>query len=142
MACMAFESGETFSPSVRNAAGSGAIGLIQFMPATVMGLGTTVQALASMSAVEQLDYVRDYFKPYRSRLHTLSDLYMAILWPKGIGRPEDFVLWNKGTSPTTYRQNAGLDGNADHDITKAEAAAKVQAKLDRGRQPQFLWVES
>ena len=31
MSCMAFESGETFSPSVRNAAGSGATGLIQFM---------------------------------------------------------------------------------------------------------------
>jgi hypothetical protein len=32
MACMAWESGETFSPAVRNAAGSGAVGLIQFMP--------------------------------------------------------------------------------------------------------------
>lgn len=34
MACMAFESGGTFSPSIKNAAGSGAIGLIQFMPST------------------------------------------------------------------------------------------------------------
>lgn len=40
MACMAFETGRTFDPAVRNAAGSGAVGLIQFMPATAQALGT------------------------------------------------------------------------------------------------------
>jgi hypothetical protein len=34
MACMAWESGESFSPSKKNMAGSGATGLIQFMPST------------------------------------------------------------------------------------------------------------
>ena len=34
LAVMSFETGGTFSPGVRNAAGSGATGLIQFMPAT------------------------------------------------------------------------------------------------------------
>src|SRR3546814_174031 len=34
MACIAWESGETFSPSIKNMAGSGATGLIQFMPTT------------------------------------------------------------------------------------------------------------
>ena len=46
MAVMSFESGETFSPSIKNAAGSGAVGLIQFMPATAKQLGTSTQALA------------------------------------------------------------------------------------------------
>lgn len=41
MAAMAFESGETFSPSIKNAAGSGAVGLIQFMPSTAKALGTS-----------------------------------------------------------------------------------------------------
>lgn len=41
MACMAFETGETFSPTIKNGAGSGATGLIQFMPKTAIGLGTT-----------------------------------------------------------------------------------------------------
>src|SRR5690554_3587730 len=72
MACIAWESNETFSPSVKNMAGSGATGLIQFMPKTAIGLGTTVEALARMTAVEQLDYVRMYFKPYQGRLVTLS----------------------------------------------------------------------
>jgi hypothetical protein len=34
MACMAFESAGTFSSSIKNGAGSGAVGLIQFMPST------------------------------------------------------------------------------------------------------------
>lgn len=142
MACIAFESAETFRPDIRNGAGSGATGLIQFMPATAKSLGTTVEALAAMSAVNQLDYVLAYLKPYRSRLRTLSDVYMAILWPAGIGKPEGWVLWDREDRPTTYRQNAGLDLDRDGTITKAEAAEKVRATLIRGRTAQYLWVES
>lgn len=139
MACMAWESAESFSSSIRNAAGSGATGLIQFMPATAMGMGTTVDSLAEMSPEEQLDYVEKYFKPYRGRLISLSDHYMAILWPKAIGRPESEALWNKATKPTTYRQNSGLDVNKDGIITKAEAAGKVQKKLERGMSNAHRW---
>ncbi len=39
-ACMAVESGGSFSPAVPNTAGNGAVGLIQFMPATAQGLGS------------------------------------------------------------------------------------------------------
>jgi hypothetical protein len=142
MACMAFESGETFSPNIRNAAGSGAVGLIQFMPATARGLGTTSAALAAMSAVQQLDYVRAYFKPYIGKLRTLSDLYMAILWPRGVGKPDSCVLWDRSSAPTTFRQNSGLDANRDGAITKGEAAAKVRAKLVKGLQPGYVWRAS
>lgn len=139
MACMAWESGETFSPSVRNGAGSGATGLIQFMPSTAQGLGTNVEALAALTAEQQLDYVFKYFRPYRGRLITLSDTYMAILWPRAVGRPESEALWTKATKPTTYRQNAGLDVSRDGIITKAEAASKVQKKLERGMSPNLRW---
>jgi hypothetical protein len=61
MACMAFESGGTFSPSKRNAAGSGAVGLIQFMDKTARSLDTTPDALAIMTAEQQLDYVERTF---------------------------------------------------------------------------------
>lgn len=134
MACIAWETGESFSPSVRNSAGSGATGLIQFMPSTDKGLGTSTEALSKLSAEAQLDYVYRYFLPYRGRLQSLADTYMAILWPAGIGKPLDWVLWSALTSPITYRQNAGLDINRNGVITKAEAVAKVQAKLDKGRQ--------
>jgi len=129
MACMAFESGETFSPSIKNAAGSGATGLIQFMPRTAVGLGTTVDELAKMTAVQQLDYVQKYFRPYAARVKTLSDMYMAILMPKYVGKPEASVLFSGGIA---YRQNSGLDVNKDGMITKQEASSLVQARFLKG----------
>lgn len=141
MACMAWESGETFRADVRNLSGSGATGLIQFMPATARGLDTTTDALAAMTPEFQLSYVESYFKPYRGRLRTLGDLYMAILWPAGIGKPESWALWTRTGRPTTYRQNAGIDSNRDGVITKAEATSKVQGKLEKGMLPGFRWSE-
>src|SRR2546427_796322 len=87
MAAMAFESAMTFSPSIPNAAGSGAVGLIQFMPATAQALGTTTDELCRMTAEEQLDFVAKYFAGRKGQLQTLEDVYMAILWPAAIGKP-------------------------------------------------------
>ena len=132
MACMAWESAETFRPDIKNAAGSGATGLIQFMPSTAKGLGTTTQALAAMTAEDQLRYVYKYFEPYRGRLHNLGDVYMAILWPKAVGKPDHYVLFSRSATPTTFRQNAGLDVNRDGLVTRAECLVKVNEKLARG----------
>lgn len=140
MACIAWETGRTFSPAVRNAAGSGATGLIQFMPTTAAALGTTTAALARMTAVEQLAYVERYFQPYRGRLNNLGDLYMGVLWPAGIGKPDTYVLWDAKTRPTTYRQNAGIDINRDSRITRGEALAKVKGLLEEGRKAGNVWV--
>lgn len=138
MACMAWESGETFSASVKNAAGSGATGLIQFMPSTAKGLGTTTAALAKMSAEDQLSFVYKYFRPYSGRLRNLGDIYMAILWPKGVGQPDSYILWDKSSMPTTFRQNSGLDLNKDGKITRAECLSKILLKLDKGLQPGYI----
>ena len=139
MACMAWESGRTFSPSVVNKAGSGATGLIQFMPNTAISLGTTTAALARMSAEDQLNYVYKYFRPFKGRLRNLGDVYMAILWPAGVGQPDSFVLWDKETRPTTYRQNAGLDVNKDGRITRAEAIQKVTERRVLGFSAGNYW---
>jgi hypothetical protein len=140
MACMAFESGESFSASVKNAAGSGAVGLIQFMPSTAQALGTTTAKLAAMSAVSQLDFVEKYFRPSKGKLKSLEDVYMAILWPAAVGKPLSFVLFSKSDTkhPKRYIQNAGLDFDKDGVITKAEAANKVRKKLEKGMQPGFV----
>lgn len=134
MACMAFETGETFSPSVRNAAGSGATGLIQFMPKTAANLGTSTAALAAMTAVDQLVYVEKYFQPFRGRLKNLGDVYGAILWPAMIGQADDYVLFdaNDAKRPKLYLQNRGLDVDKNGKVTRLEVCAKVRGKLDRG----------
>lgn len=135
MAAMAFETGETFSPSVRNKQ-SGAVGLIQFMATTAQSLGTTSDALAAMTAEAQLEYVYKYFKPYRGRLANLGDVYMAILWPRGIGLADDAAIFvrdsEKPIDRKRYEQNKGLDGNKDGRVTRHEAAWKVLAKLEKG----------
>ena len=133
---MAFETGGSFSPSQMNHAGSGAVGLIQFMPNTAKGLGTTSETLAAMTAEGQLDYVEKYFAHYKARLHSLSDVYMAILWPAAVGKPDSFVLFSKAVNPIAYQQNHGLDLNGDGTVTKSEAASKVQTRLTEGLQPE------
>lgn len=132
MAAMAFETGRTFDPKIQNPV-SKAIGLIQFMPATAVALGTTTDKLKVMTAVEQLAYVEKYFWPYRGKVAALSDLYMAILWPKAIGRPDTEVIFSHPSAP--YQQNKGLDLNGDLKVTKAEAADKPLKHLALGLQP-------
>jgi hypothetical protein len=129
MAAMAFETGERFTPDVQNKA-SKATGLIQFMPKTAKGLGTTIADLAAMTAVDQLDFVAKYLKPFKGRMNTLSDVYMTILLPTAVGKPEAFVLFRKPS--TAYTQNKGLDLDKDGQITKNEAASLVQKKLTKG----------
>lgn len=134
MAAMAFETGETFSPSILNAAGSGAVGLIQFMPATAQALGTTTEALRRMKAEDQLDFVKKYFENWKGKLKTLEDVYMVILWPSAVGKDNDYILFEKDDPfhPKRYIQNAGLDFNKDGKITKEEAARSVKRMLDKG----------
>jgi hypothetical protein len=124
MACMAFETGRRFTANVRSPV-STATGLIQFMRATAQQLGTTIEALAAMTAEDQLNYVYKYFQPYAHRIHSLSDCYMVILWPTGVGKEETYPIFVEGTS--TYAANAGLDANHDHRVTKAEAAHRLAA---------------
>jgi hypothetical protein len=132
MAVMAFESGRSFRADKKNLAGSGATGLIQFIPSTALALGTTIQDLSKMTPEDQLFYVHKYFLPYKHRLKTIDDVYMAVLWPRAIGEPDDFVLFDVISKPTTYRQNASLDFNRDGKITKAEACKRVREELQRG----------
>ncbi len=122
MAVMALESNRTFSPSVRNG-DTGATGLIQFMPSTARGLGTTTDALAGMTATEQLPYVERYLAPRRGHIGNLEGLYTSILY----GSPQDDpgrVLWSRGTE--AYGDNHGLDRNRDGRITAGEAADSVR----------------
>jgi hypothetical protein len=129
ISAMAFETGETFSPSAKNT--NGATGLIQFLPDTAVELGTTTADLAAMTAVDQMDYVEKYFDPYKNMLKTIEDVYMAILWPAAIGKTNSWVLFSKPS--TQYNRNSGLDTDKDGHVTKAEAAAMIKAKLLKGR---------
>ncbi len=108
------------------------------MPSTARGLGTTTAALAKLSPEDQIRYVFEYFKPFKGRLNNLGDVYMAILWPKGVGKPDHYVLFDRSKAPTTFRQNAGLDVNRDGLVTRAECLVKINERLAKGLRPENL----
>lgn len=133
LACMAFETGRTFDPAKRNPKSS-ATGLIQFMASTARSLGTTVQYLAGLTRTQQMDWVLKYFNqtslPKVSN-PSVDDLYMAILWPAAVGKPNDYVLFRSGSAE--YASNP-LDRSGKGYVTKADAAAKARAQLAYVRQ--------
>lgn len=115
-------------PQARNKR-SKATGLIQFMPETARELGTSVDALKNMSAIEQLDYVEKYLmraKSFRFKKNEKLDageLYALTYLP---GRAHKNVLAKSGER--YYSWNKGLDLNGDGQITKNELAQLVQRK--------------
>lgn len=121
-AVIAFES--HFAPAIRNPV-SGATGLIQFMPATAKRLGTTTDEIAAMTAVEQLDLVSRYFAAFKGKLRSVSDHYMAVLWPAAVGKPEGYALFSAPSK--AYEQNAGLDRDKNGVVTKSDAARTVES---------------
>lgn len=132
MGVSAFETGETFSPAVKNLAGSSGTGLIQFMSFTAKSLGTTVEALAKMTAEDQLNYVYKYFAPHKGKLNSLGDVYLAVLYPKAMTMADTSTVWVKGKDGLLYSQNAGLDKNKDGIITRQEIISLVEAKYKKG----------
>lgn len=124
LATMSFETGGRFSTDVVNPR-SGATGLIQFMPDTAAGLGTSTEALSRMTPTEQLQYVERYFEPHRGRLDSLENVYTSVLG----GRPmePETTMFNQGTQ--AYHQNRELDVNGDGRITAAEATSHVRSRM-------------
>lgn len=89
-----FETGSTFSPSKQNPQ-SNATGLIQFMPSTASGLGTSVDALKNMTAQQQWFYVEKYLMKQKnsgSSFKDPTDVYMAVFYPAAMGKGRDFSI--------------------------------------------------
>lgn len=135
MAVISFESAGTFSPSIRNPL-SGATGLIQFIPSTARSLGTDLAALATMSPVEQLEYVEKYFDQphFAGKLSSIEGLYSAVLSGQAKPDPDD-TLPNFVNGHQNYNQNAALDINNDGRITSGEAASEVVSRLYGSGEP-------
>jgi len=130
---ISFESAGSFSPSKLNAAGSGAFGLIQFMPwvaRNILGTATDAQAAAigkAMSFTEQLQrMVIPYFKGRTMR--SLEDVYLQVFYPAAAGKPDDWVVAREGSA--VYRQNAGFDKAKKGWITRRDITSTIRAVAD------------
>lgn len=120
---ISFETVGTFSPSIKNPNGS-ATGLIQFIEKTAKGLGTSTAALKGMTRVEQMKYVEKYLAPYKGRMKNLGDVYMAIHWPAGVGKSDDYVMYREGSKE--YAANKNLDKSGDGVVTRGETLARLR----------------
>lgn len=101
MQVMKSESG--LNPAAYNPSG-GASGLIQFMPDTAKGLGTTTTLLRQMNHVKQLDYVLKYFLPFRKKLKSYFDVYLVTFFPIAVGKPDSYVFETKKLSAALIAQ--------------------------------------
>jgi hypothetical protein len=108
----------------------GATGLIQFIPSTAKLLGTTTEALRSMSAIRQLEYVEKFFKmvglPAGARA---GDYYIATFMPNFIGKPDSAVMSVAGEN--IYDVNKGLDRNSDGVITVGDVRSYLENTLSQ-----------
>ena len=135
MGLMNFESAG-LNPGAVNSA-TGATGLIQFMPKTAEGLGTSTAALKNMSGVDQLPVVEKFLTTSLAKAKKdstgkvlASDLYAAVFMPAAVGKEDNFVLGKRDSTESSlvnavsldkiYSQNPGLDFNKDGVITKGE----------------------
>lgn len=120
-----------------------ASGLIQFMPATLRGLGWThgPAAFRTKTATEQLPFVRRYYSPHKDHLGSVAGLYVATFLPallKHAGNP-DFVLTAKnGPLGWAYAPNAVFDRNKDYAITVRELEDAVQRNARGPRWSELL----
>lgn len=118
IAAMALETGGTFNPALVNSLGY--TGLIQIGDEASKDInrrkGTKITAgkngnLVKMSRLEQLKYVEYYLEPFKGKLNTLGDFYLAILFPVDCG---------KGNLPNhiVFDENIRLDYDSKGNVIK------------------------
>lgn len=115
---MALETGGKFDPSIVNSLGY--TGLIQIGNTAADDInrrkGTDITAgnngnLKQMSKFDQLTFVEYYLEPFKGKLNTLADFYLAILMPTdcGKGNQRNHVVFDK---------NLKLDYDAKGNVIK------------------------
>lgn len=106
-----------------------AIGLLQFTKPACEGMGTTREQLESMSAIEQLDWVYEYFRPNAGKFSNELDLYWNTFTNKAIGKNDYDVLFDKDLSPGHYDSNSNVDCDDDGKITRRDLAEHLERQL-------------
>lgn len=130
-----------FDHTIRNQVGGTATGLNQITDKSARGIGLpNAAALASMSAVQQLEYVRRYFVMAGGgggRMRTPEDCYIANFYPRALGQADGYVIASRRVACTkdsrrwdAYCGNEPYDYDRNGTITKSEAARKVRKIYD------------
>ncbi len=105
-----------------------AAGLIQWTKAS----GYSPEFMLTKSGMEQLEYVRKYFLPYKGKMKSYYDVYAVVFFPALVGKPDDWILKTDTLSSGLIgRQNPAIDINKNGTITVKEFKEYVD-KTSRG----------
>ncbi|WP_407266780.1 SH3 domain-containing protein [Tenacibaculum maritimum] len=137
MTAMALETGGKFDPFIKNK--QGYVGLIQIGTDAAADINRrkktkiTTNHLRYMSAELQLKYVEYYLEPHKGKLKTLTDFYLAVLWPKAVGQGgnDNFIVFDDDSKSNynrkAYRQNKSFL-KEEGEITKGKDGKKIYGK--------------
>ncbi|HEU4607938.1 MAG TPA: hypothetical protein VFS31_07500, partial [Chitinophagaceae bacterium] len=96
-----------------------AAGLLQWTKASGMP-GAPASAL-QYNHLQQLDWVRQYFAPYRGKMHSYFDVYLVTFFPAAVGKPDNYVFQtSKLSAALIASQNPAINIVKDAKITMAE----------------------
>jgi hypothetical protein len=130
-----------WNPSAVNAR-SGASGLFQFMPSTAKVLGTSVEQIRKDSVSRQLDLAYKMLSPYRGRIHSVYDLYLAVFYPAAIGKSNRFVIGSEkslGYANLVSVQNPAISKGRNY-LTVGDVKKFVREKSGRHEAETILTV--
>jgi len=126
-------------------------GYITITGNTAKKLGTTTEALAAMSDVQQLAYVEKFFKPWAGRIKSPGDLYMATFLPIFVGKPPNHVIGQKDnheviagklTYHKVWEYNKVFDSNKDGKIVVSDVTGRASRYYKAGMSRGMLTPQS
>lgn len=146
MAAMAHETGGTFDPKCgtfkkhKNEKKEGYVGLIQIGKDAAKSIGITRTELFKMNQLDQLDYVEKYLAKKKGKLNTLTDFYLAILFPVdcGKGNQPNHIVFDKSL-PISYKNGEPIkDLNYWRNVAySANPAFHKEGKKENGKT--YIW---
>ncbi|ANF49911.1 hypothetical protein A0O34_04920 [Chryseobacterium glaciei] len=125
---------------------SRAVGLIQFTQAALQQIGEFKEGsgfdklhevklrLAKMGEIKQLDYVKKYFESAKENIKSPEDIYLHVFAPKGVGKGDEYVLYDKQLDGEKYKQNQSIDNenNKDGKIQRTEILGRYRSSYTEG----------
>lgn len=123
-----------------------AVGLIQFMPATLLGLGwrNGYEAFKHLSASQQLPYVIAFFSPWQKTgapWDSAGRLYQACFLPATLATqrdPSEVLVAKAGRLGWAYEANMTFDHDGDGRITIQELTDAIQRNAKGARWTELL----
>ena len=91
---------------------------------------------AQMGEINQLNKVKKYFESQKSSINTPEEIYLAVFAPKGIGKKDDYMLYEGGTKE--YNANSSVDTRSkgkyknDGNIQRSEILERYHDSIKEG----------